>query len=226
MVDIETLGTADDAVILEIGVVCFDREGRRLGPEWGMVVDHVLQAGRRIDAETLQWWLAPERAASLAEMTRGSETKPLLWHALQEMSAFLGRHLAAGGEMWAKGDFDLRILGHAFKAEGQAVPWKYSQARELRTVMKLAGVESAKDETAHRALDDARAQVGQLWEALSVGRGVSKADVACGWGVYRRQLMETCAMRLPEWEETDVEVRECFAAGVWAAVEAKENIEL
>jgi inhibitor of KinA sporulation pathway (predicted exonuclease) len=71
-------------------------------------------------------------------------------------------------EVWAKGDFDLRILKHAAKARGMTVPWMYHQARELRTVLKWAGVNGNSADTVHRALDDARRQV----ELLEVAEGI------------------------------------------------------
>ena len=168
MVDIETLGTGDDAVILEVGVACFDREGRRMGPEWGVVVDYLDQPERKVEPDTLAWWLEPERMGRLAEMLHGSETRPQLWHALVEMSVFLKEHLAEGGEVWAKGDFDLRILGNALDMYELVKPWKYHQARELRTVLKITGVKDEKA-TAHRAVEDARRQVELLWRALDPG---------------------------------------------------------
>lgn len=220
MIDIETLGTGDDAVILEIGAVCFDREEELMGPEWEMIVDHVQQPGRVICPKTLQWWLDEKRIGHFQELTKGSDTKPLLWHALNELRAFLGRHLKEGGEVWAKGNFDARLLEHAFKADEIEVPWKYFQVRELRTVLKVAGVAVSKDATVHRALVDAREQVEQLGMALSVGRAVPDPAIDQGWEVYRRQLAETCGLKLREWNHMTLEVQECFAAGVWAAVEA------
>lgn len=177
MIDIETLGTADDAVILEIGAVCFARDFCEIGPDWGMVVDHVEQPRRQIQGGTLQWWLDEKRISAFAELTRGSETKPLLWHALQELRVFLVTFLKKGGEVWAKGDFDLRILGHAFCQAKMEPPWDYWQARELRTVMKLAGVK-ATGEVPHRAVEDARGQVESLWEALDALRAGRAAEDA------------------------------------------------
>lgn len=44
-------------------------------------------------------------------------------------------------------------------------------------------------------------------------------DVAGAWGEYREQLAETSAIRLPVWEEVDLEVQEAFAAGLWHVVD-------
>jgi hypothetical protein len=231
MIDIETLGTADDAVILEIAAVCFDREGVQMGPEWSMVVDYVLQPVRVVDGETLAWWLAPERIGRFKELTDRSETKPLLWHALNEMGEFLRREMKAGGEVWAKGDFDLRILGNAMAMDDVKSPWKYHQARELRTVMKLAGIKDEKP-TEHRALADARRQVELLWEALEKLEGAKwePVDWAAGWEEYRAELAMTRATLLPQWVELNTDVQEAWCAGVRAAMEAglrwrERNIE-
>ena len=100
-----------------------------------MTLDYLDQPGRRTDVETVMWWTAPERIGRFREMQEGHETKPGLWHGLSELAAFLKRHLKPKAEVWAKGDFDLRILKHVFGAFKMPVPWEYHQARWLRTVM-------------------------------------------------------------------------------------------
>lgn len=167
MVDIETLGTADDAVILEVGAVCFGPNGV-MGPIFSVVVDFLGQPTRRIEGETLGWWMRPEHRAGLERLLGGGEDPEEqvdLWHALNELAAFMRDNLEVDGEIWAKGDFDTRILSHAFKAEGVDVPWEYWQVRELRSVLKFCGVTRPREATAHRALVDAMAQVQQYAEA-------------------------------------------------------------
>lgn len=167
MIDIETLGTGDDALILGIGAVCFDRTLRIRGPMFNAVIDPVSQS-RRIEPETLCWWLEDEgRAAELRVFFSDDPFVPeLLAAELRRLKGFISENMPPMGkrEFWTKGDFDLRILEHAFKEEGVAVPWSFQEARELRTVLKWMGVES-KHEPAHRALEDAAAQVGLLFEA-------------------------------------------------------------
>lgn len=220
MIDIETLATSDDATILEIGVVCFDLEGRKFGPCDSWQLDSLAQEDRLIDPVTVRWWLDPARAEAFSELT-GKSGLPELWHGLNELSAFLGRHLTEGGEVWAKGDFDLRILGHAFVAEGVAMPWKYFQARELRSVLKWMGVAGGKT-TAHRAEEDAKEQVRLLWDAHGRLTTVclDQADWAAGWDEYREELAATRGNLLPTWDETHGDVKEAWCAGVRAVVEA------
>lgn len=217
MVDIETLATTDDAVILEMGAVMFDRERKVLGPVFSMTLDYLSQGDRRTDLDTVMWWTAPERIGRFREMQEGHERKPALWHGLLELEQFLRVHLAGKGEVWAKGDFDLRILGHAFREHEMEVPWKYHQARELRTVLKWTGVMPC-GPVPHHAAEDAELQVGSLFAAEERKIRASGIDFEEGWKAYRTDLAETRGRLVPEWVEMDEEEREAWCLAVGFAV--------
>lgn len=221
MIDIETLATTDDAVILEMGAVCFDRERRLVGEGFAMTLDYLDQPGRRVDLETVMWWTAPERMPRFREMQENHATRPGLWHGLQELAEFLTRHLRPDAEVWAKGDFDLRILKDAFGQFEMPVPWEYYQARELRTVMKWTGVK-ASGPVPHSAVHDARLQVETLFACEERLNGWA-GDYEAGWAAYRANLAETRGMLLPEWAVLPEDVRESFCAGVMAAVVSNSN---
>ena len=179
MVDIETLGLGDDAVIIEIAAVMFWRTpggSCEMGAEFFVPID--LKGGqedRVIDHGTLCWWTGvAARAEYFLEHVAREDNVPLE-RALQDFFNWLEDEVVEKRdermdllEVWAKGDFDLRILKHAVKARGMTVPWMYHQARELRTVLKWAGVNGNSADTVHRALDDARRQV----ELLEVAEGI------------------------------------------------------
>lgn len=179
MVDIETLGLGDDAVIIEIGAVMFWRTpggACELGDSFFMPVKMSKgQDDRVIDAGTLCWWTGDAaRAEYFLEHVARESGEVFLSYALDRFFRWildLGYDHSMGRdevEVWAKGDFDLRILKHAAKSRGLTVPWAYHQARELRTVLKWAGVQGTSADTAHRALDDAKRQV----ELLEVAEGI------------------------------------------------------
>lgn len=168
MLDIETLGITDDAVILEIGAECFDPVTRERGAMFTVTVEPVAQRGRTIDAATLVWWLADaDRQQCLASYMVDKNARSLDM-ALAGLADFFTENVAEGADVWTKGAFDLRLLDHAFAAGWSAAPWHYWQARELRTVMKLAGL--AKQPAAHNALEDAVVQVNALFRALNALR--------------------------------------------------------
>lgn len=179
MVDIETLGVGDDAVIMEIGAVMFWRTpggACELGDSFFLPVKMSKGQGDRvIDAGTLCWWTGDAtRAEYFLEHVAREDDEMILADALDRFFRWvldLGCEHSVGRdevEVWAKGDFDLRILKHAAKSHGLEVPWKYHQARELRTVLKWAGVAGNSADTVHRALDDAKRQVKLLEMAEGV----------------------------------------------------------
>jgi hypothetical protein len=225
MIDIETLATTEDAVILEIGAVVFDRSRRLVGESYSVTLDYLGQGNRRTDLETVLWWLYPERIARFREIQDGHERKPGLWHGLLELEQFLRVHLAPKGEVWTKGNFDLRILGHAFREHEIEVPWKYYQARELRTVLKWMGVEPATT-ASHSAVHDARLQVECLFTAEERRMNWQGIDQAAGWMAYRAELADTRAMLLPRWDALHDDVKEAWCAGLDAAVMGTQTGEV
>lgn len=162
MIDIETLGTSKNSVVLSIGAVQFNENGIekqfyvQIDPEsctdWGLV----------IDAPTVMWWLDRNEAARKALIaTRGTA----LDVALDELiSAFKWK----GATVWANGiDFDFVILEEALKATGRVIPWDYWAKMDFRTVKNMvprAIYNACKEENpvAHNALADAMSQAATL----------------------------------------------------------------
>ena len=60
MIDLETLGTKADSVIISIGAVKFDLDSEQMddnGFYASVSIDSNLERGRKIDEDTLLWWL-------------------------------------------------------------------------------------------------------------------------------------------------------------------------
>ena len=61
-----------------------------------------------------------------------------------------------------------------------------------------------------------------LWRDLDVSEreeGPMEVDVEAGWAVYRAEILETMGPTcLPRWKDAPEQLRECFAAGVYAAL--------
>ncbi len=58
MIDLETLGTRPDGVILSVGGVKFDPNGSKIIDEfyYKLDVDEQTERGRSIDESTIEWW--------------------------------------------------------------------------------------------------------------------------------------------------------------------------
>lgn len=171
MLDLETLGTAADAAIMSIGAVRFDLDSDAIddaGFYASISIDSNLEYKRRIQEDTLIWWLKqPIEAQSVFH-----ESKQTLPTALTDLADWLG---ADDCQMWSNGaDFDLPMIAHAFTQCGIEVPWKFWNSNCFRTYKKLPGAKVIKLPmvgTKHNALFDAihQAKTAQAIQAKLFG---------------------------------------------------------
>jgi hypothetical protein len=163
MVDLETLSTAPDAGIIQIGAQVFDPTaddaGVLIGDGICLNVDPqaVMDAGLRIDWSTLHWWLSqPDAFQTLAAPGEGL----LLSAALKELSGFVNANGGRWAKIWANGAaFDPPILENAYRRCRLDIPWQYNNVLDVRTMKWLApSVGRVEPELAHNALSDCKAQ--------------------------------------------------------------------
>lgn len=163
-IDIESLATTSDAVILSIGAVVFDASG--LFDTFYTVLDFESdQTGRRQCPRTAAWWDKQSTAARDALVTDVRD--PVLF-ALGRLHEFVNIHDHEG--IWALGThFDIAALEHLHTEYAVAVPWHYQSPRDMRTVraqfMKkfpAGSLDHIEGGVAHRADDDAIRQARAL----------------------------------------------------------------
>ena len=176
MLDIETLGTSKNSVILSIGAVQFSEKG--VEKQFYVQIDpeSCTDWGLQIDARTVMWWMDQNDAARKG-LTQ-SKGKPLDVALDELIEAFKWKDAT----VWANGiDFDFTILEEAMKATGRTVPWAYWAKMDYRTVKNLVpkDVYATCKETApvaHNALADAMAQAATLVQLLAwVNRNTKEA---------------------------------------------------
>jgi len=151
MIDIETLGLEPGASIISIGAVRFDTAGLGETFERSISMTSNEQAGMTIDAETVEWWVGQDAAAS-EQLVGGDRLGPVLRDFAQWVDD--------ADEVWANSpSFDCDLLEAAYDAVGLEAPWDFYQERDYRTLSSLpvaADVEF--DGVEHDALDDAKHQ--------------------------------------------------------------------
>lgn len=169
MLDLETLGNVADGVILSIGAVKFNLETGEIEPEGfyaSISIDSNLECGRRIQEDTLIWWMkqGPEAQGVF------HEEKLALAPALEQFSDWVGTR---DFTMWSNGaDFDIPMLAHAYKQHQMETPWEFWNTRCFRTYKNLPGAKAVKVRftgVKHNALADAyhQAQVAcEIYKAL------------------------------------------------------------
>ena len=175
MIDLETMSTAADAAILSIGIQPFDPRAQGIDEAAGAVIHVDLQAcmnaGLRVDAATVMWWMTQTDDARAALVAR---EPVMLSEALRELTAFGQRN---GGWSWAKvwgngAAFDIPILETAFRRCRLDIPWAYNNVLDVRTMKWLApDVPKVTPRVAHDALSDAQAQALYVQDCYRVIKG-------------------------------------------------------
>ena len=160
MLDLETLATTPDAVILSIGACRFSLETNEVfyGSEdvsFYRAISIDSQPGRKISQSTIEWWMAQSRAAQGVF----SEPKCSLQTALLDLSLWMCGPGTSSPTVWSNGaDFDLPILTHAFDQVDIDRPWAPYAGRCYRTYKNLPGARGVKVMRLgehHNALHDA-----------------------------------------------------------------------
>ena len=180
MIDIETLSTAVNAVVLSVGAVEFDPITGEIKRKFYYELDLSEQNGRHISASTVQWWFKQcvENQKNIDLMVKENKWKNGVEFVLHRLKDFIWgfESFLAGTEkrnegykkiaLWAcDPDFDLAILANLYEEHNLPVPWKYSEPKSVRTVRllsQLKNIEMPKDEASHNALEDCIRQAKEI----------------------------------------------------------------
>lgn len=179
MIDLETLSTAPNAVILQIGAVRFDPMTCEVGNslQINVDIDSCLRLGMKIDDATFRWWM---RQADTARLSVAGESTASIVAALISLKQFAEFEIEA---VWSHGaSFDIPILENAFRVANLDVPWHYRAPRDTRTLFWLAEQmrnwqPQPTEDRAHTAAADA---VAQAWEVCAAYQTLRFATEATG----------------------------------------------
>jgi exodeoxyribonuclease VIII len=169
MVDLETLGTSPNSVILSLGAVFVNFEGAEFYKNFSIGSQDPRFFS--LSMKTLQWWREQNKEVML-EAFNGKIH-------LQDGLSLFKEWFPADAIIWGNGaDFDIAILKYAYEHFGLDTPWSYKNTACLRTIRNMvdmkrvyeAVAEQTKDEPlqAHQALHDAKHQALQLREIFNL----------------------------------------------------------
>ena len=172
MLDLETVGLAENAGILSIAMLPFDRRGGLTDAEpFFRTVDlsSCFMAGMCMTGSQ-EWWMRQDPQASAAIVNAVKQpVSRVMNDAYTYLSAF-----AEKGElvMWSRGmDFDFPKLEWCFrKFVEKPFPYAYYNRRDVRTLVRELQVDESQIEfegIRHNALDDCRHQVKVVQKAFS-----------------------------------------------------------
>ena len=158
MIDMETLSTRADCVILTIGAVRFDPRGIGVVERIEIrptIEEQTADFDRHIDEETLDWW--GRQSDDAINESMGDTGRVPFKVAMEQLHKFCWNQ----GKIWSNGSvFDVIIVEHAFNQLDITHPWRFWNIRDCRTIYDLCKV-SLKDGshvTSHKAVEDAEHQ--------------------------------------------------------------------
>ena len=170
-IDIETLGTSPDTVVLTIGGIKFDPmkdDGLHSQFYYRLDADEQIEMGRTVDEKTLEWWdKQDEEVKKEALETTGRVSTE------QSLKA-LNKWLVGVDKIWCQGPvFDIGILENLYKQIGLHHNWPFYIIRDSRTLFSLMDKDPRKeiDFAAHNALADA------IVQSLCIQKVYKKLDI-------------------------------------------------
>ena len=156
MIDLETLSTKLDTVILTLGGVKFDPYSKEdpFDPIYLRIdVDEQLAAGRRYDEHTLQWWT--DQDPEIREEAIGVEDRIPMVDAMKQFHAWV----LHSDTIWSNGSvFDIAIMENFYQYNAWFHPWEHWRIRDVRTVFNLGVAHNMPKDNLHNALADAYQQ--------------------------------------------------------------------
>ena len=163
MIDIETLSTATNALVLSVGMVLFD-ENTIFSKVY--IKNRISTATGDVSRDTAIWWMSQnDEARKAITETQKGVVEMSEYSLVQELHDILCSHSVK--TIWSQGSFDQIIIEGLMLRNGvdkTQLP-KYYKWRDLRTVRKILHIDNeVKAKVSHNALDDAVAQVKTLQE--------------------------------------------------------------
>lgn len=176
MIDIETLGTKQDAVILQIAAIGFAKGGRdSIGFTVDVTIQDQLDLGRTIDPVTVAWWIDKTNPSARENVFGRNKSMPYsLKEALKLLNEYIEKYLlndtknnTPEDRIWANSpSFDLAIIRNAMESCGITPCWKYWQEADYRTLKYIGSVNNIDykidptlaNKIPHCAMDDASVQ--------------------------------------------------------------------
>ena len=152
MIDLETLSTRPDAVVLTLGGIKFDpyTDQAPHDPLYFRVdVDSQTALGRHVMDDTLNWWATQPKEIAEDALGEGDRIS------LAEFTQKLNKWCVGTDIFWCQGPlFDYAILQNLYAQLNQPCPWNYWQIRDSRTLFSLYKENETSKPDAHNALAD------------------------------------------------------------------------
>jgi hypothetical protein len=161
MIDLETLATSPNSVILTIGAVKFDpfsTEPPTDGFYMRLNVDEQLALNRAVDDNTVKFWM--DQTEEIREEAMGDGDRVPLSQFYKDFNKFL----VGANNIWAQGvTFDIVIIENLYRQMGWPIPWAFWKIKDSRTLFDVFSYPRDKNrKSLHNAFSDAMTQATDL----------------------------------------------------------------
>lgn len=182
MVDIETLGIELDSTIIQVGAIAFNIDSGEYLEFFNEYVNIEKNKELKVSGSTLQWWLKTNANLLKEIITKQDQSSDTVSKKLYDWIVELKNKYEV--YLWGNGiAFDNSMIKTAIKNIGLEYPIKYTNDRDVRTILELASIKSGKTEKeikssvkldgiAHDAFYDCKVQiayVSKCWKYLTKG---------------------------------------------------------
>tara|TARA_Y100000004_G_scaffold196483_1_gene266632 strand:- start:316 stop:858 length:543 start_codon:yes stop_codon:yes gene_type:complete len=173
MIDLETLGTTQDSVVLTIGAAKFSPFNTNEPTDklyLKLDTSDQVEKGRIIDEGTLKWW--GQQDEEVRKDTFSEHDRICVEAALDTLADWF----KDCSKVWCQGpSFDFPMLGHLYRNYDKKQPWNFWLERDSRTVTGLVpeDIKSKINFAAHNAMEDVVAQckcVQYVFNVLDIQR--------------------------------------------------------
>ena len=171
MIDIETLGTEPDCVVLSVGAVKFNpfnNEEPHAKTLWRPCAETQMDNERSVLESTLEWWA--KQPAHIQDEAFSENFRMTVTSFMGE----LNKYLVGVDKVWCQGpQFDMVILENLFTQFNHHKGWAFWQIMDCRTIFNMMPVDPRKaiQQNLHSADADAYYQavcVQQTYNHFSV----------------------------------------------------------
>lgn len=152
MVDIETMGTDLESIILQVSfeVFAFFSDSRGAAITMYPCLQEQVSSGRSSDSDTIGWWIKKNPELFTYLITKSSKAPH--FSGVECVSDYFSKLNDKGYVMWARSpEFDIQMLENL-----TGVKYNYRNKMDVRTIEKLFG---GRPEASHDAELDCRHQI-------------------------------------------------------------------
>lgn len=183
MVDIETLGTGENATVFQISAMSFDLTTGDKLDSINLIGDIEKYGDLNVDGSTLKWWLNTDKELLIELLNKGTYEEYDLFEALHKWL----ENQSTTGDMkdvylWGNGIlFDnAKLQTNLNGCSGLKYPIYYKNDRDVRTILELASMKSGltedeikksvtdENERKHDAFDDISYQIRLVVECYKI----------------------------------------------------------